>query len=89
MTPEQQPILQTIRALSEAVSNKKSIPGPSYGFVFPVLRAVMGLPKHTGLHDEALGVIALHAMPGPKFPREASLAMLYHVLSIIPNYRWI
>ncbi|KAK9857624.1 hypothetical protein WJX84_011127, partial [Apatococcus fuscideae] len=87
ITPEQQPILQTVRALSEAVSNKKSIPGPSYGFVFPVLRAVMSLPKHTGLHDEALGVIALHAMPGPKFPREASLAMLYHVLSIIPNYR--
>ena len=47
----------------------------------------MTLPKRSSLHDEALGVIALHAMPGPKFPREESLAMLYHVLAIIPSYR--
>ncbi|KAK9866109.1 hypothetical protein WJX84_009505 [Apatococcus fuscideae] len=87
ISPEQQPITQTVHDLAETVSNKKSIPGPSYGFVFPVLRAVMTLPKRSSLHDEALGVIALHAMPGPKFPREESLAMLYHVLAIIPSYR--
>jgi hypothetical protein len=53
-----------------------------------VLQAVLSSPSHTPLHDAALGVLALHVAPGQDVPRQQSLRLLYHLLSIIPAYRW-
>ncbi len=44
-------------------------------------------PVHTPLHDEAVGVLALHVAPGLEVPRAASLRLLFHVLGVVPAYR--
>ncbi len=44
---------------------------------------------HTPLHDECLAVLSLHVAPGLDIPRRASLELLYHLLGVIPAYRWV
>ncbi len=65
----------------------RPLPAPAYAFLFPVLRAVLSWKHHTGLHEEALAVVALHVSPSGPLPRAASLALLYHVLELMPAYR--
>jgi hypothetical protein len=54
----------------------------------PVPQAVLLSPVHTLLHDECVAVMALHVAPGLDIPRRASLELLYHLLGVIPAYRW-
>lgn len=80
-------IISTMQALAAATSNCTPLPGPCYDLCFPIIEAVLSSAVHTSLHDQALGVVALHAAPGFPLPREATLAVLYHVLGVVPAYR--
>ncbi|KAK9840722.1 hypothetical protein WJX81_000165 [Elliptochloris bilobata] len=85
--PERQPVVDTIRALASATAGGQPLPTPAYTFLFPVLRAVLSWPQHTTLHEQALAAVSLHVAPGAALPRAASLALLYHVLDLMPAYR--
>jgi len=85
--PERRAVVDTVRALTAATAGGRPLPGPAYAFVFPVLRAVLSWPAHTPLHEEALAVLALHVAPGDPLPRAAMLALLFHVLELMPAYR--
>ena len=78
----------SIRALGLACSGGQTLPGPAYCFIFPILRGVLGWHMHTSLHDRALAVLARHATPHCSPPLADSLALLYHLLAVIPAYRW-
>jgi hypothetical protein len=77
-----------VSALAAATLGGRPLPPQAYAFCFPVLKAVLGWPRHTPVHDQALGVLALHVSPGVPIPRAATLELLYHVLGIMPAYRW-
>ncbi|EFN56582.1 hypothetical protein CHLNCDRAFT_144295 [Chlorella variabilis] len=66
---------------------RRALPGPSYMYCFPILRAVMSFPEPTPLHEAALGVVALHVGPAANVSKVESFKLLYHVLEIIPAYR--
>ena len=72
---------------TQATSDGRPLPPASYAFVFPVLAAVLGSPRHSDLHDPALAVVALHCGPALDVPRADSLHLLYHLLGVIPAYR--
>lgn len=76
-----------MRALSAATTEGDPLPGHTYAFVFPIIRAVLSSPQHTPLHDEAMAVVALHCAPGGPLPRRESLQLLYHVLGVNASYR--
>lgn len=76
-----------MRALSAATIEGDPLPGHTYAFVFPIIRAVLSSPQHTSLHDEAMAVVALHCAPGGPLPRRESLQLLYHVLGVNASYR--
>lgn len=86
--PERSAVQEVITALYQStVPQRQPLPGPSYSLVFPVLAAVLHCPVITPLHDQALGVLALHVSPEQDIPRGDSLVLLYHLLGIIPAYR--
>lgn len=86
--PQRSVVVDVIGALYQStVPLRRSLSGPSYALVFPVLAAVLHCPLITPLHDQALSVLALHVAPEQDVPRGASLTLLYHLLSIIPAYR--
>lgn len=85
--PERQPVVDTVRALARATDGGRALPAPAYTFLFPVLRAVLSWPQHTALHEQALAVVSLQVESGGDMPRAASLALLYHVLDLMPAYR--
>lgn len=76
-----------MRALTAATAEGDPLPGHTYAFIFPVIRAVLSSPQHTPLHDEAMAVVALHCAPGEPLPRRESLQLLYHVLGVNTSYR--
>lgn len=84
---ERRAVVDTVHALTSATAGGRPLPGPAYAFVFPVLCAVLSWPVHTPLHEEALAVLALHVAPGDPLPRAAMLALLFHVLELMPAYR--
>lgn len=87
--PDRSAVAAVIGALHTAtVPARTPLPGPSYALVFPVLSAVLHCPVLTPLHDQALAVVALHVAPEQDTPRGDSLVLLYHLLGLIPAYRW-
>ncbi|KAG2489371.1 hypothetical protein HYH03_012201 [Edaphochlamys debaryana] len=78
-------VVHALAAVTAAVGQQ--LPPSSYCYVFPVLQAVLLSPVHTPLHDECVGVLALHVAPGLDIPRRASLELLYHLLGVVPAYR--
>lgn len=87
--PERSAVAEVVGALyASTVPQRQPLPGPSYALVFPVVAAVLHCPVITPLHDQALGVLALHVAPEQDIPRGDSLVLLYHLLGIIPAYRW-
>ena len=80
-------IVSTMQAMAAATSNSTALPGPSYDLCFPILEAVLSSAVHTSLHEQALQVMALHVAPGLPLPRKETLAVLYHVLGVVPAYR--
>jgi hypothetical protein len=88
--PERSAVSEVVTALyASTVANRQPLPGPSYALVFPVVAAVLHCPVITPLHDQALGVLALHVAPEQDIPRGDSLELLYHLLGIIPAYRCV
>ncbi|KAG1666477.1 hypothetical protein FOA52_004859 [Chlamydomonas sp. UWO 241] len=59
----------------------------AYRFVYPVLRAVLGAPEHTPLHEQALTVLSQHCGPGDDIPRADTITLLYHTLGVVPAYK--
>ncbi len=80
--------LTLLPPLPQAAAGGRALAASTYRFLFPVLQAVLSSPCHTPLHDAALGVLSLHVAPGQDVPRQQSLRLLYHLLAIIPAYRW-
>ena len=80
-------MVTTLQAMTAATANSTALPGPSYHLCFPVLEAVLSSSVHTPLHEQALEVMALHVAPGLPLPRNQTLAVLYHVLGVVPAYR--
>lgn len=82
-------MVTTIQAMAAATASSSALPGPSYDLCFPVLEAVLSSSAHTPLHEQALEVMALHVAPGLPLPRKQTLAVLYHVLGVVPAYRLV
>lgn len=82
-------MVTTMQAMAAATANSTPLPGPSYDLCFPVLEAVLSSSVHTPLHEQALQVMALHVAPGLPLPRKQTLAVLYHVLGVVPAYRLV
>lgn len=82
-------MVTTMQAMAAATANSTALPGPSYDLCFPVLEAVLSSSVHTPLHEQALEVMALHVAPGLPLPRKQTLAVLYHVLGVVPAYRLV
>ena len=82
-------MVTTMQAMAAATANSTALPGPSYDLCFPVLEAVLSSSVHTPLHEQALQVMALHVAPGLPLPRKQTLAVLYHVLAVVPAYRLV
>lgn len=80
-------MVTTLQAMTAATANSTALPGPSYHLCFPVLEAVLSSSVHTPLHEQALEVMALHVAPRLPLPRNQTLAVLYHVLGVVPAYR--
>lgn len=80
-------MVTTLQAMAAATANSTALPGPCYHLCFPVLEAVLSSSLHTPLHEQALQVMALHVAPGLPLPRKQTLAVLYHVLGVVPAYR--
>ncbi len=51
------------------------------------MQALLGSRSHTSLHEAALGAVAPHVAPGAPLPRAGTLALLYHLLGVVPAYR--
>ncbi|KAK9804294.1 hypothetical protein WJX72_005256 [[Myrmecia] bisecta] len=84
---EREPVVDTVHALSAATAGGSSLADPTFAFCFPVLRAVLAADHHTGLHEDALAVLALHVARDRQLPRKDMLALLYHALGIVSAYR--
>eukprot|EP00897_Mesotaenium_endlicherianum_P004938 jgi/Mesen1/4472/ME000228S03455 len=56
------------------------LPAASFGAIFPILLA----PSKTRVHDDLIQVIALHTSPYIALPRRRMIAVLYHVLGVVP-----
>lgn len=82
-------MVTTMQAMASVTANSTPLPGPCYDLCFPVLEAVLSSPVHTSLHEQALQVVALHVAPGLPLPRKDTLAVLFHVLGVVPAYRWV
>ncbi len=54
--PKYRSVLDTVHAA--AAASDDSLPAPAFSFVFGVLRAILGWPQHTLVHEEALAVLA-------------------------------
>ncbi len=80
-------MVTTMQAMAAVTSNSTPLPGPCYDLCFPVLEAVLSSSVHTSLHEQALQVVALHVAPGLSLPRKETLAVLFHVLAVVPAYR--
>ena len=80
-------VVTTMHAMASATRNSTPLTGPCYDLCFPVLEAVLTSSVHTPLHEQALQVMALHVALGLPLPRRESLALLYHVLGVVPAYR--
>jgi hypothetical protein len=52
-----------------------------------ILEQTLLTPMKTRLHDDVLGVLALHSSPSMPLPRLRMLAVLYHVLGCVPQYQ--
>ena len=74
--------------MAAVTANSTALPGPCYDLCFPVLEAVLSSSVHTSLHEQALQVMALHVAPGLPLPRKDTLAVLFHVLGVVPAYRY-
>ncbi|CAM8897213.1 unnamed protein product [Rhodiola kirilowii] len=63
------------------------LPVDSFTFVFPIMERILLSSKKTGLHDKVLQIIYLHMDPILPLPRLRMLAVLYHVLGVVPAYQ--
>ena len=81
-------MVTTMQAMAAVTANSAALPGPCYDLCFPVLEAVLSSSVHTSLHEQALQVMALHVAPGLPLPRRDTLAVLFHVLGVVPAYRY-
>ena len=81
-------MVTTMQAMAAVTANSTALPGPCYDLCFPVLEAVLSSSVHTSLHEQALQVMALHVAPGLPLPRRDTLAVLSHVLGVVPAYRY-
>ncbi len=81
-------MVTTMQAMAAVTANSTPLPGPCYDLCFPVLEAVLSSSVHTSLHEQALQVMALHVAPGLPLPRKDTLAVLFHVLGVVPAYRY-
>lgn len=81
-------MVTTMQAMAAVTANSTALPGPCYDLCFPVLEAVLSSSVHTSLHEQALQVMALHVAPGLPLPRKDTLAVLFHVLGVVPAYRY-
>ena len=81
-------MVTTMQAMAAVTANSTPLPGPCYDLCFPVLEAVLSSSVHTPLHEQALQVMALHVAPGLPLPRKDTLAVLFHVLGVVPAYRY-
>ena len=81
-------MVATMQAMAAVTGNSTALPGPCYDLCFPVLEAVLSSSVHTSLHEQALQVMALHVAPGLPLPRKDTLAVLFHVLGVVPAYRY-
>ncbi|KAF5835979.1 armadillo-type protein [Dunaliella salina] len=84
--PAAKEIADVVSALRQVTGDRRPLQGASYRFVFPVLQAILSSPTHTPSHEDALAVVALHCS-AHDVPRAASLALLYHLLGVVPAYR--
>ena len=81
-------MVTTMQAMAAVTANSTPLHGPCYDLCFPVLEAVLSSSVHTPLHEQALQVMALHVAPGLPLPRKDTLAVLFHVLGVVPAYRY-
>ncbi len=81
-------MVTTMQAMAAVTANSTALPGPCYDLCFPVLEAVLSSSVHTSLHEQALQVMALHVAPGLPLPRKDTLAVLFHVLGVVPVSRY-
>ncbi|DBB12167.1 TPA: hypothetical protein ACH3X3_006274 [Trebouxia sp. C0006] len=80
-------MVTTMQAMAAVTANSTPLAGPCYDLCFPVLEAVLSSSVHTPLHEQALQVMSLHVAPGLPLPRKDTLAVLFHVLGVVPAYR--
>ncbi|CAG9462953.1 unnamed protein product [Pedinophyceae sp. YPF-701] len=81
-------VVEAVKALAGAVAaTRRPLPSPTYHFVFPVLRAVLGIARHSPAHEPALDVVARHAAPGMDVPRAETLRQLYALAAAVPAFR--
>ena len=73
--------------MKAVTGGRAPLPPPAFAMSFPVLAAVLSWPEYSSLHDSALAILGLHVAPSLAMPRGRMLALLYHVLGIIPAYR--
>ena len=78
-----------MQAMTAATAGSNPLPSSCYDLCFPVLEAVLTSAVHTSLHEQALQVLALHVDPSLPIPRKKTLAVLYHVLGVVPAYRLV
>ena len=52
-----------------------------------LLQALLSSRVHTPLHEAALSIIVANVAPGMPLPRGKTMALLYHLLGVVPAYR--
>ena len=86
--PEHPSTNAAISAMIAVTGGRKPLPSPAFDLCFPILAAVLSWPTHSPLHDPALTVLGLHVDPQLPSPRGKMLQLLYHVLGLIPAFRY-
>ena len=85
----QEPVADSIAALTSSLENGQPLPMPVYTMLFPIVRAVLSWPQPSVLHEQAIAAVALHVSPGLEgLPITATLALLYSVLDSMHSYRF-
>ena len=80
-------IQKTIAAMTDVTSGRRQLPLAAFKLCYAILAAILDLPEISPLHEPAMNILALHVAPGLDIPRSKMLALLYHVLGVIPAYR--
>lgn len=87
--PEHPSTSAAMTAMVAVTGGRKPLPPPAFGLCFPILAAVLSWPTHSVLHDPAMTVMGLHVGPQLQSPRGKMLQLLYHVLGLIPAFRYL